>query len=179
MDRVLSLNDVENIAGGSVGVITSDSRDQLNNSMFFKRGISKYLIHYETGSDNNARYGHWTCMVLDNYKKYITFFDSYGIFPDDELKKISLQYRKESGQQNRDLGVFLAKAIKNGYKVFYNEHQLQEDRPGINTCGRYCGLFLRMQPMNVDDFYYFLKQFTKKSTLSLDQVIVMLTNTSI
>jgi hypothetical protein len=102
----------------------------------------KILVFYETDSDpiKGTRMGHWCCMGIKG--KDIYFFDSLGLFPDDELDKISPDYRKATNQGERVVGKILYQLANRGFRIHYNDLPFQETGPGINTCGRYCALFL-------------------------------------
>ena len=48
--------------------------------------------------ESKPNYGHWVLLLRHPKKKTIEFFDSYGIFPDDQIKKIPNEINKMVGQ---------------------------------------------------------------------------------
>lgn len=149
-ERNLSLEEVKEIAGRrSVHLVSADNK--LSLKKVFNKGLDTgkdqyIIIHYQTGDDENSRYGHWVGMIIKPKSRMIYYMDSYGIYPDDELDYIPHKYRKETGQLNRDVGIFLYKAINDfGYKVRYNDEKLQSSGDNIGTCGRYVGYFLKLK----------------------------------
>tara|TARA_R110002126_G_scaffold37309_3_gene112787 strand:+ start:272 stop:775 length:504 start_codon:yes stop_codon:yes gene_type:complete len=104
----------------------------------------KCVILYHT-SEN---YGHWVCMY--EYKNIIYFFDSYGFIPDDELNYLHKDLKEELNSDHR----YLTELLYNSKKpVEYNEYQLQSQKKGVNTCGRWCLMRLKYPSISVDDFY--------------------------
>ena len=106
--------------------------------------IVKGLIFYQTGIDmrTNSKLGHWCCLAVRGNDVY--FYDSLGIFPDDELNRIPISFRMRTNQNERLLGSILYQLKKKGFRIHYNDIKMQEDKDGVNTCGRYCALFLKV-----------------------------------
>ena len=69
--------------------------------------------------------GHWTC--LTRYDQLFTFFDSYGIRFDSELKWLSWKTRL----QLNEAVPYLTHLLK-GERYDYNKVKYQEDNPKIN-----------------------------------------------
>ena len=107
------------------------------------------VILYET----RKNYGHWIC-VLKHNDKHIEVFDSYGTFPDDELKYIPENYRKESGQ-NHSLLTYLL--LTSGCKIEYNHDKLQKFKKDINTCGRWVAFRLKCRKLPLKKFVKIFK----------------------
>jgi hypothetical protein len=176
----LSLDEVKEIAGRK-GVHLVSADNKLSLKKIFNKGLDTgrdqyVIIHYQTGNDENSRYGHWVGMIIKPKTKMIYYMDSYGIYPDDELDYIPYEYRKETGQLNRDVGIFLYRAINEfGYRVRYNDDKLQASGDNIGTCGRYVGLFLRTK-VEPEVFASLIR--TKEESMRLkspDDVIVAMT----
>ena len=66
--------------------------------------------------------------------------------------------------------------LRYGKKITYNDIVLQEEKVGINTCGRYCGLFLRNSAKtSLVKFVQTLRDYSYARGISHDQAIVELT----
>lgn len=122
------------------------------------------IILYQT----KEHFGHWCCMFKAK-KNLISFFDPYGYKLDDELDFIPEHFREESGQ-NYPLLTYLI--YNSPYKVEYNEHQFQEDKSDVSTCGRWCGFRLRYRKVPLKEFWDGFKKFRG---LNLDYLITALT----
>lgn len=176
----LSLEEVKRVARRkNVHLVSADNKGSLKN--IFNKGLDTgrdqyVMIHYQTGDDENSRYGHWVGMIIKPKEKMIYYMDSYGIYPDDELEYIPKEYRRETGQSRRDVGVFLYRAINEfGYRVRYNDVRLQGKGKGIGTCGRYVGMFL-FYGATPEEFAIGIKKMMKDMKVrSADDVVVDLT----
>jgi hypothetical protein len=117
-------------------------------------GIHKAcVILYET----KRNYGHWVC-VIKHSNKHIEVFDSYGTFPDDQLKYIPENYKKQSGQEHSLLTNLL---LKSRCKIEYNHDKLQKFKENINTCGRWVAFRIICRKLPLKKFVKLFKN--KKS----------------
>lgn len=93
-------------------------------------------------------FGHWCCIFkLCPHK--LEFFDPYGTFVDDELVNIPKKFRIESGQEYPYLSHLM---YESPYKLTYNQYKFQKTGKGINTCGRWCVLRLKLRNMCLEEF---------------------------
>ena len=92
--------------------------------------------------ENKLNSGHWT--VLCRYKNNIYYFDSYGVKVDGQWKYIPNFIRIALNQDSNDLTKLLNKAKKEGFKVESNKVKYQSDADGVNTCGRYCIMVVKL-----------------------------------
>jgi hypothetical protein len=99
------------------------------------------------------RAGHWT--VVFKRGNTIECFDSLGFVPDDERQFIPKSFRQASGQDHAHLLQMLYSA---GLPVEYNEKPLQQDKVGINTCGRWVIFRIACRDWSIKKFQDF---FTK------------------
>lgn len=90
------------------------------------------ILLYET----KKNVGHWVLLYKSGMNS-LTFFDSYGLKPDDELKYTPYNYRYDTTGRNH-VGHLTSLLNKSNYMVNYNKIQLQQFYEHINTCGRYC-----------------------------------------
>lgn len=140
--RSYTENEMRKMVGRDLKIITPSNRGDILKVVGNKHKWHRMMVFYETDIDPifNKKYGHWACLAIKYPNVY--FFDSLGIFPDDELNEIKPLYREVSGQSSRSLGKILYRLSNIGYNIHYNDIKFQEDRSGINTCGRFCALFL-------------------------------------
>lgn len=116
-------------------------------------------------------YGHWCCLwKLDPHT--VSFFNSYGGFPDDSLKYIPEHYARVSGQNYPYLSLLLDKSP---YDLTYNERRYQNKGPDIKTCGRHCAVRLWNRNKTDDEYYKYVMYFCKKYNVNPDQFVTILT----
>lgn len=149
-DVNLSIEDIKRIVNSpNLEVIHAANKRQILKKILSdnRLGIHYYLIHYETGRNGMYRMGHWCCMIIDNNRKEVLFFDSMGYFPDNQTRLIRQEVKEETDQLERHIGKFLYQLAKLGYKIYYNEIAFQ--KIGSNTCGRYCALVFNLSKRKI------------------------------
>ena len=119
---------------------------------------------------------HWTCLV--KYKNNIYYFDSYGVKPDGELRRISKFERYELGESKKEL-TRLINTIPNDYNFSYNKTQLQEYAENVNTCGKYCTSFVYciLKGLTLQQFLQRMKQLKNEYKASYDELICVIYDT--
>lgn len=161
----ISLNpyQVQQIAGKPIKVVKYSSLHEYDNiEQLFD--ISNYvLLLFETKHNN----GLWVGLV--NKPKTIYFFCSYGYFPDDHLHYTNVKFRKSN---NMDYGYLSYLLLHTNKTIDYNDKQLQKVDNNINTCGRWVGMFFRLNKSN----NAFSKIFMKVPQDKRDKLITELTN---
>lgn len=98
-------------------------------------------------------FGHWTAIMKRG--DTIEFFDPYGHFPDDILKKLDPKIKKKLGQNYPKLSELLYNSDQN-YKIVYNDTQLQEYNKNISNCGRHVGLRLALKDYPLEEYIKFI-----------------------
>ena len=83
--------------------------------------------------------GHWVCLI--RIKGNLIFFDSYGIYPDDELNFVSRMTNKLLGNK---YNVIRGLMKSSGLKTQYSKTKYQKERTNINTCGRWVCIAINM-----------------------------------
>lgn len=119
--------------------------------------------------------GHW--VVITRLNNMISYFNSYGGFPSIELDYMGSGKNKQLGQSNKTLNHLLEGGLKNGFQIQYNKKQFQELKPGINTCGKHCLLFIIMNQKfnyNLNHYIKFMDDLVKHFKLSPDQVVSLI-----
>jgi hypothetical protein len=150
-----------------VRIITYPELANCNNILtLLANPLSILVILYETSS--NA--GHWCCLLRHN--TVLTWFDSYGLKYDNELKFIDNSVRKQL-HENPYLTNLLKQAKKQGYTVIYNKKRLQQFAPNISTCGKYVIAFenASIDGLTLNEFLKLLEQTHKQSKLSYDEIV--------
>ena len=88
--------------------------------------------------------GHWTCLTRDGDR--FTFFDSYGLKLDAELRWLFSEIRRRLNE----LTPYLTKLLSNENYVYTNTH-FQQDASKIETCGDHlCALLCSFKNYNMD-----------------------------
>ena len=116
-------------------------------------------------------YGHWCCLwKLDN--NTVSFFNSYGGYPDDSLKYIPEHFARISDQDYPYLSLLLDKSP---YDLTYNEHAYQKKGKDIKTCGRHVCVRLLCRKLTDKQYYDYVKYFTDKYNINADEFVTLLT----
>ena len=116
--------------------------------------------------------GHW-CVLFRLPNNDIEFFDSYGSDDvDSELSFIPMEYRIHSNQLHKTLSKLLQDSP---YRIHYNDHQMQEFKKGISTCGRHCLVRCFNSDKTIDEYYKAIKYNAKKQKISMDELVKNLT----
>jgi hypothetical protein len=110
--------------------------------LFFES--SNVILLMPTNSFNN---GHW--IAIKKINNMILVYNSYGLPPDGSLLFAKEEYIRNN--LTHHLTHLLNTAKDDNIKIFYNNKRLQEFEQHINTCGRYCGLFIKLD-LNIDQF---------------------------
>ena len=116
-------------------------------------------------------YGHWCCLwKLDN--NTVSFFNSYGGYPDDSLNHIPDHFAKKSNQDYSYLSLLL---YNSPYELTYNDIAYQKKGHDIKTCGRHCAVRLICRNMTDEEYDNYIKYFTKKFNINPDELVTLLT----
>ena len=107
--------------------------------------------------------GHWCCLTRNNNNFY--WFDSYGVKPDGELKFINSFMRKLLGENNYDLTKLIKQTITQGGTFGYNKKKYQVLTDGINTCGKWVYIFIKLFLLdhNPSEFRTIMKQLKENN----------------
>lgn len=164
IDYSLSDRDIRGLFNNQVNVITYDKLFGYRNINDLLGPYNRCVILYKS----SASYGHWCCIKRTG--TLISFFDSYGGFPDTQKVKNDPEFIRTSGQGFNYICKLLHQASTTN-TIEFNEHKYQLARKGINTCGKWCYVFLMFNG-GTDDFYEFIMNTKKDLGLpSLDILI--------
>jgi len=156
-----------------------DILDGKNNLVLYPDLINFRDIDEVLGKNNmctllfeaKKNYGHWCCLwKLNNHT--VSFFNSYGGFPDDSLKAIPGHFARISNQDYPYLSLLLDESP---YDLTYNERAYQKKSSDIKTCGRHCAVRLICRDMNDDEYFDYVSSFCKKYNINPDEFVTLLT----
>jgi hypothetical protein len=118
--------------------------------------------------------GHWVAMVRCHND--FCFFDSYGYNPIQNLNFISKSMNKLLGQEISDFSNLFKKLKKGTFELEYNKKKFQKVSPDINTCGRWCIIFISkwLLGYSLKEFQLFIENQKKESGYSYDEIITLL-----
>jgi hypothetical protein len=147
--------ELERYIGPKKIVKYSDLDDYYNNIYdLLPLAIDFRIILFET--DLNS--GHWVCVIRNDIKKEMVYFDSYG----NQLGSLFVNNSKKS---NFDLGnkpnaiLALFATRKKYIKLIVNRYSFQSITNGAETCGRWCILFIKFNldyDVSLSKFYDFV-----------------------
>lgn len=103
-------------------------------------------------------FGHWLC--LKRIGDRISFFDSYGEFPDKQKQHVDREFSYRSGEKINKLCELLYKASFK-YTIEFSEFKYQKKDNKTATCGHWCCLFI-LSGLRTDDFHKFISKFNEK-----------------
>jgi len=166
-DYPLSDADIRKILGDDIPIIAYPDLGRFHsiNQCFDSKG--RCILFFPTTSHNN---GHWCCMMKK--PDGITFWDSYGEPPEEQKDDIPLEMK-----QYLDIDEpYLTKLLKSANcPVYYNTHQYQQLKDGVNSCGRWCVSRLLYIDKGEDYFKKVVDKFCKETKKSPDDFVSALT----
>lgn len=166
-DISLSNYDIFNILNKKIRILTYPELVKYNDIEDVLKPNDCFILLYMTHSS----YGHWVSCI--KHENSIEFFDSYGDSqPDDELKKISLHFRKESNQLFPHLTWLL---YKSKYPIEYNDFDFQQHNNDVKTCGRHCAVRCLLKKLSLKNYTELMEQLSYEFKLNYDQIVTILT----
>lgn len=161
--KALSNFDILKIFNNKVKIYTYNELTDFNDIFDAFYPYDCIFLLFET----NKNFGHWVCLI--NKKNSIEFFDSYGIFPDKELKYSKISFRLNNNMLLPHLTALLYNCNK---QIEYNDHKLQNIKNKyIATCGRWCVFRYMCKEFDIDVF----ANFFKNKKYNPDEMITILT----
>lgn len=155
-------HEITNYLGGRTKVLKYNEIPQYSSLEQLLHPYNNVVILLETKHD----FGHWICIKRTG--DVISFFDSYGDFPDQQKKFVNSNFLKDSGQKFNIICKMLDEASYK-YTIEFSDRRLQNmDDLTISTCGHWCCVFIK-SGMLVDQFYEFIDSFGESD---LDKVVV-------
>lgn len=156
MDKALSAQDIIKALNNKTNVIIYSEIHKFRTLSQLLGPHKSCVILYE----RRKNFGHWTC-VFEQSLNCVSFFDSLGIFIDEELNFCKSYYKT--------VQPYLSKLLRESrYKnIEYNEYILQKTAPKINTCGRHVICRLRCKTMPIYDYIRYLLTFGHNTDLTV------------
>lgn len=167
LEYPLNTQHIKNALGNKVRIITYKELQKCNTIEDVLKPFGKTVIHYST----TDYYGHWVCVFINKKNGCIYFFDSYGLFPDDERKFVPKTYLKKVYNEVPHIIKLLAQSNR---CVRYNHHVYQHK--SAETCGRWCIIRLVFDDLDEDEFYNLFKKY---KGVAKDMMAVFLTQNKI
>lgn len=161
MDYPLSKKDIERYFGGKIKVILYDELKNYKTVHDLLKPYNRVCILYYWKKFS----GHWVCCFL-NKNNRVEIFDSFGSFPDDTLKQINMNFRKDTNQDFKHLTQIL---YNGNNSIEYNDKKLQDAK--ASTCGRWCIYRMKRNDLSIEQFNDLFKNIKNK-----DNKIISLTN---
>jgi AraC-like DNA-binding protein len=126
----------------------------------------------------NRHSGHWIC--LTRFKNVIYLFDPLAYRPDKNLLWTPKYLRRQLGQNIPYLSYLLNDALSKKFKVYFNEFKYQQEKQGVNTCGRHVVNYLRWFYMTISPtpmkYETYMKGLVKKYDLGPDIIVAQHTS---
>lgn len=168
MDISLSGDDIIKALDGEVNIVLYNQLSKMSTLHDLFQDHKVCCVLYLS----RPNYGHWVCLVRDDTRKIIYYFDPYGECIDQPLSVLSQKTRRQCNEVKN----FLSRIIYNsGYHVDYNDEPLQADSKSIATCGRWAitrGLFDELS----NDQFASLFKHRKGESFTPDELVFELTH---
>ena len=161
MKRLLTNDEVIQIAGPGTRVVTYDIFKHINDISEAFRGGTKALIVLYRKSET---VGHWVALIKQNPHLY-EYYDGYGYEIDHPLKFFP-DNNKKLGQEEKYLSQLLLKFLEKDKKnkVVYNEYKYQGIKEKNSaTCGRYVGFRIRNKKMPLNKYQAYFNKLKKET----------------
>lgn len=132
----LSDSDLRAILGPSISIMSYPQLRAIRHIEDALDPMGRLVYLFLTTS---ATSGHWQCCFVSGENE-LTFFDSYGMAPDEDFAWLSAAQRKQLHETRREVVRLLKDAEHRGFRVIINRHRFQSMKPDVATCGRWCAL---------------------------------------
>ena len=174
MSKMIASTDFCKMLGQGVKVIKYSELEAYNDiNQIIPESSGYRIILIETKPST----GHYVCLIKYNDKSF-SYFDSYGLAPDQEFKFIPQEMQQILDEKVHIMSQLLYQLKSNGGNWDYNAMKLQQMQPNINTCGRWCCFRIycfKNYNYNLKDFQNFMIAQKKSTGLSFDELICKFT----
>ena len=125
--------------------------------------------------ESKPRSGHWVSLLRRN--NHFIFFDSYGYSPIQNLNFVSKKMNELLGQEKTDFSGLFKGLKKGSYTLEHNKKRFQKMDENINTCGRWCIVFISkfIQGYTLKDFQLWMEGEKKRTGYNYDEIVTLLT----
>jgi len=164
MTTPLSDSDLKKILGDDIKIIIHSSLSNVSNLRdILTKDRDCMVILYE----QKRLSGHWTCLTREG--DIFTFFDPYGIAPDNELKWLNMAQRYKLHEDVPYLSNLL-----NSEQYVYNKIDFQQNDSRIETCGDHVCSFLYHflnENMDLKQYQEYMKDLKKRMGQPYDYIV--------
>ena len=164
MTTPLSDSDLKKILGDDIKIIIYSSLSNISNLRdILTKDRDCMVILYE----QKRLSGHWTCLTREG--DIFTFFDPYGIAPDNELKWLNMAQRYKLHEDVPYLSNLL-----NSEQYVYNKIDFQQNDSRIETCGDHVCSFLYHflnENMDLKQYQEYMKDLKKRMGQPYDYIV--------
>ena len=151
----MSNTDIHKRLGGRTKILMYDEFNKFNDLEEVLQPWDNVVFLLRTEED----FGHWMC--IKKCWNRVSFFDSYGDFPDVQKKYVEKKFLEKSNQKYNKLCELLYNASFK-YTIGYSQYKLQKKSEDISTCGQWCCLFIE-SGLLVDDFKTYIDSFKEQN----------------
>ena len=167
MAKMVGSNEFSKMLGPDVNkkIMKYSELESVNDLNDLLSGPKDYrIILIET--TNNV--GHWTAITRNN--NLIVWFDSYGLAPDQEFEFIPVKMQQILDEQGKPLTKLINK-FKG--KFNYNTIKFQQQKEGVNTCGRWVTSFLYafLHGFSLKQYQNEMVMEKQKTGLTYDEIV--------
>ena len=169
MSKMIASTDFCKMLGQGVKVIKYSELEAYNDiNQIIPESSGYRIILIETKQNS----GHYVCLIKYNDKSY-SYFDSYGLAPDQEFKFISQEMQQILDEKVHIMSQLLNQLKSNGGNWDYNSMKLQQMQPNINTCGRWTSAvcYFFEQGHNLKQFQQYFINWKKSTGRSFDDLV--------
>jgi len=155
---------IKTLCSGKVNVMTVKQAVQTGDIDAVLGPHGAAAILFETSTN----YGHWIALIRVN-DNTVEWFDSYGLYPNEELTMIPKGFASRTHQD----APYLAYMLRDGgyTNLLFNEEPLQSSGRRVSTCGRWTAVRIAMKHISLKRF---VDTFTGQ-TLSPDDYVILMT----
>lgn len=165
-DRPLSFKDMK-VINPNLTLCTYTKFHEYPLSRILTEEKPSCVVLYENNVKIGSVYGHYCCIKLNSRDGELYFFDSYGIYPDDQLKH-------DNCIDESIYNSLVEKMYDSPYHLRYNEKKLQGKKS--ETCGRYCALFSLDSTERPERFANYISKLASKCGVTNDKLISFITD---
>lgn len=116
------------------------------------------------------RYGHWVGVFRHPGYNTIEFYDSYGLFIDDQLSFVPEKFKKQLSEDYP----YLSRLLYNSkYDIIYNPVRIQKRQKGISSCGRHVVMRCLTKDIPLNEYLNIIQQNLKIT--NPDELVTYLT----
>lgn len=142
--------------------------------LFKKSNFNHCILFFPENEQGNV--GHWIAIIKHKNGTY-EYFDPYkdvkgkdGIYtPDEEKKWLSKKIiRKLNIEQPTLTNLFIESGITS---IMCNPYPFQEEKQGINTCGRHVCCRLLHSNLTIDEYWNFIQKSAKNPDIFVCEFI--------